>query len=117
MVTYATRIHTDASFPSWQSLIQSSVNLCSDANHTAGWTSASIARLLALGVTTLSQIVGASMDDDGSSDDAFWANQFDEAVFDGAFAIALSIRLEVAEISDVTLSVGGGAMLFAVWVD
>lgn len=68
-------------------------------------------------MTTLSQIVGASMDDDGTSDDALWTDQLDVLVSDGALAVALAVGLEVAEVTNVTLSVGGSAMLFAVWVD
>lgn len=45
------------------------------------------------------------------------ANQLDEAVLDGALGIALGIRVNVAEITDVAGVIGGSAVGLAVGVD
>ena len=44
-------------------------------------------------------------------------DQFDERVGDGGFGVALSIRREVPEITDVTFVVGGGTVGFAKRID
>jgi hypothetical protein len=45
------------------------------------------------------------------------ANELDLAVLDAAPGVALTVRLEVAEIADVAVAVAGGAVLFAEGVD
>jgi len=91
--------------------------LCGDSNNTASWASASVAGLLALLVTTLAEIVSAAVNNDSATKNALWADQLDVLVSDGALAIALAVGLEVAEVTDVTLRVGGCAVSLAVWVE
>ena len=51
------------------------------------------------------------------AEDALLANQLDEGITDAALAIALSIGLEVAEITNVALVVCWGSMSLAERVD
>ena len=57
------------------------------------------------------------MHDDSPSQHALGPNELNEAVGNAAFGIALAVGFEVAEIADVALGVGGGAVLFAEGVD
>ena len=57
------------------------------------------------------------MDDDGAAEDALRADQLDELVRDGALGVALGVGLEVAQVADVALAVGGGAVGLVVGVD
>lgn len=93
------------------------MNLLGDTNDTASGTSASVASLLALLVLTLAEVVSASVDDDGAAEDALGADQLDELVRDGALGVALGVGLEVAQVADVALAVGGGAVGLVVGVD
>jgi len=68
-------------------------------------------------VASLSEIVGASVDDNGAAENAVWTDQLDELVSDGALSVALTVGLEVAQVTNVTLGVGWSAVLLAVWVD
>ena len=61
--------------------------------------------------------VGAGVDDDGAAEDALGADQLDELVGDGALGVALGVGLEVAQVTDVALGVGGGAVGLVVGVD
>ena len=86
--------------------------LLRNPNDSESRSAASITRRLALLVTTLSEIIGAGVDDDGASEDALETDELDEVVGDGAFDVALGVGLEVAEVANVALLVGGGAMGF-----
>jgi len=55
--------------------------------------------------------------DDGAAQHALGADQLDELVRDGAFGVALGVGLEVAQVADVALAVGGGAVGLVVGVD
>lgn len=92
-------------------------NLLGDTNDTASGTSASVASLLALLVLALAEVVSASVDDDSAAEDALGADQLDELVGDGALSVALGVGLEVAQVADVALAVGGGAVGLVVGVD
>jgi hypothetical protein len=48
---------------------------------------------------------------------AMLANQLDVLVGNGALGVALAVGLDVAEVADVALAVGGGAVGFAEGVD
>ena len=92
-------------------------NLLGDTNDTASGTSASVASLLALLVLALAEVVSAGVDDDGAAEDALGADQLDVLVRDGALGVALGVGLEVAQVADVALAVGGGAVGLVVGVD
>ena len=51
------------------------------------------------------------------AEDALLANQLDQGIADAALAVALSIGLEVAEITNVALLVCWGSVSLAEWVD
>lgn len=93
------------------------INLLGNADNTASGTGASVASLLALLVLALAEVVGAGVDDDGAAEDALRADQLDELVRDGALGVALGVGLEVAQVADVALAVGGGAVGLVVGVD
>jgi hypothetical protein len=92
-------------------------SLLGDTNDTASRTSASVASLLALLVLALAEIVGAGVDDNGAAEDALRADQLDELVRDGALGVALAVGLEVAQVADVALAVGGSTVGLVVRVD
>jgi len=57
------------------------------------------------------------VDDDGAAQHALRADQLDELVRDAALGVTLAVGLEVAEVADVALAVGGGAVGLVVGVD
>ena len=86
-------------------------------------------------MATLAEIVGASMNDNGAlvtsqhqgiwkkekeetyADDALGADQLDQLVCDTSLRIALTISLEVAQVTDVALLVLGGTVCLVVGVE
>jgi len=76
-----------------------------------------IPRLLALSVSTLPQVVGTGVHDDGAAQHALRADELDVLVGHGALGVALRVGLEVAEVADVAFGVRRGAVFFAVGVD
>lgn len=117
-------------------------DLCGNADDAAGRAGAGVARLLALLVPALSEVVGARVADEGAlqgeekaivspwlltaygntggvstySENAVLADQLDEAVADAALGVALGIRLDVSKVTDVAFAVGGSAVCLAVRV-
>lgn len=57
------------------------------------------------------------MDDDGAAENALGADQLDVLVGDGALGVALAVGLEVAQVTDVALAVGGSTVGLVVGVD
>lgn len=68
-------------------------------------------------MATLAEVISASVDNDGAAEDALGADQLDELVGDGALGVALSIGLEVAQVTNVALVILGGTVGLAVRVD
>ena len=68
-------------------------------------------------MSALAQIVGARVHDNGPTEHALGTDQLDLIVRDGTLGVALSVRLEVAEVTNVAFGVGGGAVGFAEGVD
>ena len=52
-------------------------------------------------MATLTEVVGASVHNDGAAEHALWADQLDQLVLDGSLSVALAVSLEVAKITDV----------------
>lgn len=59
---------------------RSAVTLLGDTNDTAGWTSTSITRLLAVLMATLSEVISAGVHNNGAPDDALGSNELDQLV-------------------------------------
>ena len=57
------------------------------------------------------------MHDDSPSKHALGPNELDEVVGDAAVGVAMVIGFEVAEVADMAIGVGRGAVLFAEGVD
>lgn len=91
--------------------------LLGNTDDTASGTSASVASLLALLVAALAEVVGAGVDNDGAAEDALGADQLDVLVGDSALGVALGVGLEVAQVADVALAVGGSTVGLVVGVD
>lgn len=91
--------------------------LLSNANNTTSRTTTRIACDLTLLMTTLAQIISATMHDDRSAQYALRPDQLDMLVRDGALGIALAVGFEVAEVADVAFAVGGGTVGFGERVD
>ena len=87
------------------------MSLCSNANDTARGPSARIASRLALLMSTFTQIVRARVDHDRAAENALRPDQLDQRVLNAAFAVALGVSLEVAEVADMAVAVGGGTVL------
>lgn len=91
LVKVSTLTHLDS-----RVTLSSHALLLGDANDAACWTTTSIARLLALLVATLAEIIRAGVYDDRAAKHALWADQLDVLVLHGTLAIALAVGLEVA---------------------
>ena len=91
--------------------------LLSDADDAAGRTSAGVTGGLALLVPALAEVVGAGVNDDGAAQHALGADQLHMVVRYAALAVALPVRLEVAQVAHVAVPVRGGAVFFAEGVD
>ena len=92
-------------------------HLVGDANNTASGTSASVTSLLRLLVSALAEVISSSVDDNGTANDALGADQLDQLVCDTSLRIALTISLEVAQVTDVALLVLGGTVCLVVGVE
>lgn len=57
------------------------------------------------------------MDNNSASKNALGADQLDVLVRDGALGVALGVGLEVAQVADVALAVGGSTVGLVVGVD
>jgi len=57
------------------------------------------------------------VDDNSTADNALWTDQLNKLVLDRALAIALSIGLEVAKVTNVTDLVGRGTVCLAMGVE
>jgi hypothetical protein len=93
--------------------------LLANANDTASWSATGIASLLGVWVTSLSKIVGASVNDDGTlcdqvssyrrgwtgwacrtyANDTLGSNQLDELVLNRSSGVSLSIGLDVSQVT------------------
>jgi hypothetical protein len=91
--------------------------LVGNANDAAGRTAASIASLQRISVVPLAEIISTIVNDDGAANNALGTDQLDEPVGHGALGVAVSIRLDVAEITDVTLLIGGSTVGLVVRVE
>lgn len=133
--------------------------LSGDTNDSASGAQTSVTGLEGVGVSSLAEVVGARVDDDGAlgvlvfclvslsvhtlnlnlekltrglernwrcrdtagentyANDAVWADELDLIVGGGAGGVALGISAEVAEVTNVALLVGGGAVVLATGVD
>lgn len=77
--------------------------LLSQTNDTAGVSTTGVASLGRLVVAALSEVVGAGVDDDGSTDDGLGSDQLEVSIGDGAFGDTVGVSLDVAEITCVSL--------------
>jgi hypothetical protein len=84
-------------------------------------------------MSSLAKIIGAVVDDNGAllqhsvlahhkranthANDALGANELDELVGHGSLGVALGVRLEVPEVTDVTVRISGRTMLLVERVD
>jgi hypothetical protein len=108
--------------------------LVGDTNDTASGAGASVASLLGLLVTTLAEIVGASVDNNGAllrlvsmnqnimkertyANDALRSNELDQLVLNASLSVTLGIGLEVTKVTNVALLVLGGTVGLVVGVD
>lgn len=68
-------------------------------------------------MTSLAQVIGTGMYDNGPAKDALRADQLDEVVLDGPFGVTLVVCFEVAKVADVTDRVRRGAVFFREGID
>jgi len=92
-------------------------HLSSDTNDTTGRSSTSITSLLGILVGTSTKVISSSVDNDGSSNDALRADEFDELVGDTALGIALAISLDVAKIAYMADLICWCTVGLAEWVE
>lgn len=92
-------------------------NLSSNANDTASRTETSVTSLLGLLVTTTAEVISASVDDKGTAQNALGTNQLDKLVLHVAGRVTLSIGLEVAQVTNVTVGISGSTVGLAVGVE
>lgn len=91
--------------------------LTSNANDTTSRTTTGVTGLLGLVVTTLTQVISTSVDDNGTAQDTLSAEQLHERVLLGARSVALGVGGEVTQVTDVTVGVFRGTVGLAVRVD
>lgn len=91
--------------------------LLSQTNDSTSWSPTGITGGLTLLMAALAKVVGASMDDDRSTDNALGPNQLDQLIGDGTLGISLAVRLEITQVAHVADIVGGSAVFLAEWVD
>jgi hypothetical protein len=101
---------------------------------TTSWARAGIASLLGLGVIRLSEVIGATVNDDSAlsgllasmlrhkvasaySENALGSDQLNERVLNRAVRIAIGIGLDVSEVTNVTVAVARGAVVLPMRVD
>ena len=75
--------------------------LIRDPNNATSGPAPSIARDETLLMAALSQIIRASMHNDGAAQHGVFADQLDVLVGDGSRAVALPVGVEVAQVADV----------------
>ena len=68
-------------------------------------------------MSALAEVISSSVDDNGTANDALGADQLDQLVCDTSLRIALTISLEVAQVTDVALLVLGGTVCLVVGVE
>jgi hypothetical protein len=68
-------------------------------------------------MASLAEIIGAVMDNDGTANDALSTNQLNQLILNSALSIALTISLEVAQVTDVAVLVSGSTMFLVRWVE
>lgn len=121
---------TPESFVSWGFV----ASIESPWSLTAGRARAGVARLQRLLVASLAEVVSAGVADDGPlaivsisvlqntvlgtyANDTLGANDLDELVGHRALGVALGIRLDVAEVTNMAVLIGRGTVGLAVGVD
>lgn len=108
------------------------------AEHTAGRSGTSVASLERLFVIALTEVIGASMDNDGAlqecqhsriiyryswkvrstySDDTVGSNELNLLVLHGTLGVALAVRLDVSKVTYVSGLIGGSTVSLAMGVD
>jgi len=91
--------------------------LSGDANDTTSRAKASVSGLLGLRVVALAEIINAGVDDDSSANDALRSNELDKLVCDRSYSVALSVGLDVSQVTDVTLLISRGTVGLGEWVE
>ena len=94
-----------------------SIYLVGDTNDTASGAGASVASLLGLLVSTLAEIIGASVDNNGAANDTLRSNELNQLVLNASLSVTLGIGLEVTKVTNVALLILWGAVSLVVGVE
>lgn len=87
--------------------------LSSKANHTTSCSASGITSLETLFVTALAEIIGSSVDDDGSTDYRLGSDEFEKLVAESSFGVSRAICLNVAQVTVVSLTVEAVSVLLS----
>lgn len=87
-----------------------------DADHATRQPCSGCARNLRVERRTLAQIVGLGVDDDRATDDRVWPVQLDHVVLQLELGLA-PLEVDVAQVADVSLSVGRSAVRLAFGIE
>lgn len=82
-------------------------NLGGKTNDTAGGSRASVSGLERVGMATLSKIVLTTVDNDGSANNGVVTSQLEKRVLENTLGNTLRVSLDVSEVTNVSLRVGG----------
>jgi len=85
-------------------------HLGGDTNDTASGTTTGVASLEGFLVSTLTQVIGAGMDNNSPSQDAVRTNQLDDAINQRSPGNSMVVGLDVSQVTRMPVSVGGGAV-------
>ena len=68
-------------------------------------------------MTALAKIISAGVHNECAANDALWADELDQLVGGRALAVALTVSLEVTEITDVTVAVLWSTVFLVIRID
>ena len=85
-------------------------NLLGSTNDTASGSGTSVTGLLGFSVPALTQVIGASVDNHGATNNGVLTEQLDKGVLLGTLGNPVSIGGDVTQVTDVTVVVFGGTV-------
>lgn len=91
-------------------------NLFGKTNDTTCWSSTCVTCSLGVFETTFTVIIGTSVDDNRSTEDWVFTNQFDKQVLLGTFGNTLGVGWDITQVTDVSLVIFWCTVCFAEWV-
>lgn len=93
------------------------VELGLETNNTTSWSTTGVTSLEGVWVTTLTEVIGTGVNDNGSTEDRSWTEQLDQVVSDGTLSDTRGIGLDVTQVTNVSGLIRWGTVGLAEWVE